>query len=402
MRVLLISPVAGLDPPCGDITYTETLLAHPPAGVRYETYDQALARGALVERGRRDRLSREPLLTLAGKAVNVLRSRGVLFWEPFRFFDVRPGEYDLVHVHVFSAAFRRIDCPLVVSCGAPQRDLYLNHRRFRRVRVAAMGAVERVLCRVFGVNGSSYAMPQAERVMVYTEYFRDHLHEAGYVGRDRTDVIPIMHAADAGRAIEARTPRVVGFVANDFEAKGGPTLLEAFARVRERYSHATLHIVGSTPQMSESEQRRRGVVWTGRVPRDRLLREIMPSFDVFAYPTPHDCFSYVMLEAMACGCAIATSDYVSMPEAVDFGRAGLVSPVGDAAALAENVARLLEPEANAHFQSAARRRFDEHFSVAAVGPRMLASYRAAIRVFESRHADAATDPSAATCCEEAG
>ena len=50
-RVLLLSPLPGLDPPSGDVVYTQELLAHPPAGVDYETYAQALAAGRLIELG---------------------------------------------------------------------------------------------------------------------------------------------------------------------------------------------------------------------------------------------------------------------------------------------------------------------------------------------------------------
>jgi glycosyltransferase involved in cell wall biosynthesis len=79
--------------------------------------------------------------------------------------------------------------------------------------------------------------------------------------------------------------------------------------------------------------------------------------------------------------AIATSDYVSMPEAVDFGRAGLISPVGDAVKLAENILTLLDPETNYRFRAAARRRFEEHFSWEAVAPKLLAAYESAIESF---------------------
>ena len=53
MRVLLLSPLRGLDPACGDIVHTEALLASPPDGVQYETYAEALARGALIEHATR-------------------------------------------------------------------------------------------------------------------------------------------------------------------------------------------------------------------------------------------------------------------------------------------------------------------------------------------------------------
>jgi len=373
MRVLLISPVAALDPPCGDITYTETLLKYSPAGVEYETYGAAIQRGALVERARRSRLWNEPVLTLIAKTVNVARQKRWMFWEPFRFFDIRPGEYDLIHAHVFSTAFRVRDCPLIISCGAPQRDLYLNYRTHSRQRVNWMERAERGLGRLMGVNCTSYRMPQAERIMVYTEYFRDYLQAGGYMPADRIDVIPIMHQCDAP-PITPRKPTRIGFVANDFNAKGGQVLLKAFERVRATVPHAELQVVGSVPLLSADECAAKGIVWVSRVPREKLLSEYMPSFDVFAYPTPHDCFSYVMLEAMASGAAIATSDYVSMPEAVDFGKAGLISPVGDFEALARNIIKLMDSETNYRFRCAARKRFEEHFSCTAVAPRMLKAY----------------------------
>lgn len=380
MRVLLISPLPDLDPPCGDVTYTQTLVANPPHGVEYETYADALRKGTLVEHGRRERFWKEPFLTAGNKAVNVLRRSRLLFLEPFRFFSVKPGAYDVIHLHVFSARFLDRDCPLVVSSGAPQRDLYLNYRQYSAPRVSAMEFGERVLGKAFGVNCNSYTMPQAERVLVYTEYYRDYLVRNGYVSADRIAVVPILSLAPATE-VTPRRPRRIGFVARDFARKGGNVVLDAYERVRRTRKDVELWIAGSAPQMSAEEAARRGITWLDCVPREKLLNEVMPSFDVFAYPTPHDCFSYVTLEAMSCGVAIATSDYVSMPEAVDYGRAGLVSPVGSGDKLAENILKLLEPETNFKFRCAARARFQQYFSWEAVAPRIYENYQQAIATY---------------------
>ncbi len=375
MRALLISPLRRLDPPSGDITYTETLLRHPPEGVIYETYDSALAAGRLIEHANRRRFRREPVITGFNKLINVARAKRWLFWEPFRYFSVAPGAYDLIHLHVFSAAFWKLDCPLVVTSGAPQTDLYTDRRGHSPARVARMLRAEAVLARMLGVNSCAVALPQAARVAVYTEYYRDWLVSHGVVGRDKIDIVPIMHEPDP-RPIEPRVPRRIGFVAHDFNAKGGAVLLKAFEVVKRKAPHAELVIVGTGRPAGVREAE--GVEWLGQVGRDRLLREVMPSFDIFAYPTPHDCFSYVMLEAMAAGCAIATSDYVSMPEAVDYGKAGMVSPVGDHAKLAENIISLLDPQTNMRFRVAARARFMEYFSCGAVAPKLLQTYQAAL------------------------
>lgn len=376
MKVLLISALRGLDPPCGDITYTEVLLKNPPEGVVYETYSDALQNGGLVEHARRERFLQEPVLTLISKLIHNLRGRRLLFWESFRFFSIKPGEYDLVHLHVFNARFLNIDCPLVISSGAPQKDLYLDRRHYSKARIQFMEIVDHILGRVLKVNRYSYEMPQAQQVIVYTEYYRDYFLRKDLVEAKKIAVIPILLPSQAIE-IPKRLPRRIGFVAYDFDLKGGKVLLEAFEIVRRSRPDAELWIVGSTPRLDPATAGSKGITWIDRVPREQMVREIMPNFDVFAYPTPHDCFSYVMLEAMSCGLAIATSDYVSMPEAVDYGKAGLISPVGNSQELAENILTLLDPDVNYQFRLAARKRFEKHFSWEAVAPRILNSYKTA-------------------------
>ncbi len=151
LRVLLISPVRGLDPDNGDLTYTEQLRHRPPPSITYTTYDRALADGSLVElyrraagggRDRRDASAFRGLsvveLARFGReaAVNRFRSRGVLFPEPFRHFNVEPSAFDLIHVHVFSVALNCADLPIVVSNSAPIHAVYEDGRRSAgRVRI---------------------------------------------------------------------------------------------------------------------------------------------------------------------------------------------------------------------------------------------------------------------------
>ena len=57
LRVLLMSAVPTRDPHSGDVTYTEQLLANPPPGVEYTTYDSAARDGTLREVGSRSELA---------------------------------------------------------------------------------------------------------------------------------------------------------------------------------------------------------------------------------------------------------------------------------------------------------------------------------------------------------
>ena len=389
MRVLLISPLPHLDPPGGDVTYTQTLLAHPPDGVQYETYAQAMAGGTLQEHGNRRALKAwrashinmgsELALTGISGAINSMRRAKWLFWEPFRFFSVVPGTYDLIHLNVFSARFLSLPCPVVVSNAIPLRYLYTEARAYSQRRVRAIEVAEQGLGRVLGVNVNSYRLPQASRVIAFTEFLRSWYIQRNVMPADRADTIPIyLPSQGATGAVRSDRPRRIGFIAKAFDSKGGPVLLEAFETVRKHRPDAELVIVGSEPRLPEAELRCRNITWMPYLEREAMLSQVLPSFDVFAYPTAFDGLPLVVLEAMSRGVAIATSDFQAMPEIVDHGQAGLISTQGDAARLAENILRLLEPQENAHYREAARHRFESYYAAAVVRPRLHDCYKRAI------------------------
>ena len=369
MKVLLISPVRGLDPPCGDITYTEELISNMSDDVEYVTYNQALADGSLVELTRRSwRIA--PLLLILNKIINVLRTRQLLFWEPFRFFKVKPGVYDLIHVHVFPFKFMNTCCPILYSAGAPLDDVYRDRRKYSRLKTSLLSGLESFLCRLFQINHSTFFLPQVTCFAVYTDYYYDYISDVCKSYNGPVVKMPI----SLGNISVNRHSHIgvrYGIVAYDFDAKGGQILIAAFRKVRKVDETATLHIVGNVPIELHEEV---GVTLYGTVDRDYIAHQFLPMVDVFVYPTPHDCFSYVMLEALRAGCAVCTSDYISMPEAVDYGNAGLISPVGDSVVLADNMIQMLDPVVRNAFQVAARRQFEKKFDSAVVLSRMYSLY----------------------------
>ena len=405
-KVLLLSPVAGRDEAGGDRTYTHVLSEHPPDGIEYETYDLALERGTLRERGTGralktslqsarslalkgalERLSGEVALTSAAKMVYALRKQKWLFWEPFLFFEVKAGEYDLVHSHIFSARFDGLDCPLVVSCGGPLRHLYLDARSFAPTRVKRLELADRLAARVLGVNASSEWLPQASQLYAFTRSGRDELRAQNILAPEKIHYVPFFLPPVAPPSVEARSkPNRVGFVAREFFHKGGPLLLEAWEKVRAVRGDAQLQIVGTPPppEPELSQLRAQNIEWLPFVPREQLLNEIMPRFDVFAYPTRYDYLPcYTLLEVMARGVPVAGTAHRDMDETLgapnprDEGRAGLLSPPKDAAALAANIVRLLDPLTNQRFRAGARAHFEQNFAQNRVLPRLRAVYERA-------------------------
>jgi glycosyltransferase involved in cell wall biosynthesis len=287
----------------------------------------------------------------------------------------------LIHTHVFSCGFREVDCPVVVSNALPVRYLYTDARGFSSLRVRCMEVADRILAQIMGVSLTSYWLPKVERVIAFTHYLADWYRDQAIAADRSIDVVPIYLPETTATAPVNARPRRIGFIAKDFDAKGGSVLLEAFQHVRQSIPDAELVLVGSPARMDDATQKAQGIRWLPLVPRNELLTEILPSFDVFAYPTQFDGMPLVLLEAMSHGLAIAATDYRAIPEMLNHGQAGLLSPVGDAKSLAENLIALLEPETNRRFRQAALTYFNATYSTRAVVPHLGASYFRATNSF---------------------
>lgn len=130
--------------------------------------------------------------------------------------------------------------------------------------------------------------------------------------------------------------------------KNYPLLVRAFRRVAERFPHS-LVIAGGRGWLSEelpAEIERQGV--TGRVRLagfvdDADLPALYSAADLLAFPSLYEGFGLPLLEAMACGTPVISSDASSLPEVARSGddeAAMLVSP-HDEAAWSDGMIRLL-------------------------------------------------------------
>ncbi|MDX2089247.1 MAG: glycosyltransferase family 4 protein [Kofleriaceae bacterium] len=101
----------------------------------------------------------------------------------------------------------------------------------------------------------------------------------------------------------------------------------------------------------------------GAVPSADVLARLR-SADVFVLSSVEEGISNAVLEAMATGVPVVTTDAGGMNEAVTDGVEGFVVPVRDVAALADRIRRLaLEPELRTRMGTAARARAEKDFSI---------------------------------------
>ena len=154
---------------------------------------------------------------------------------------------------------------------------------------------------------------------------------------------------------------VIGIVCALRPEKGLRTLLEAFRKVKATRPGVKLAIVGSGPMLAEL-QAAAGADCHFQ-PAERNVAPWLRAMDIFVLPSLSEALSNSLMEAMGCGCCPVASRVGGNPELVADGETGLLFPVGDAAALAERLALLVDqPEYRRQLAERAERRMLEHFT----------------------------------------
>ncbi|MCU1385895.1 MAG: hypothetical protein JWL71_4592 [Acidobacteria bacterium] len=166
-------------------------------------------------------------------------------------------------------------------------------------------------------------------------------------------------------------------------------LLDAVAIVRNRGTSVHLVIVGDGPEAMALKQRAAAldladtVTFLGYLPQC----ETPPAYraaDVFALSSDFDNSPNVVLEAMACGLPIVTTDVGGVREFVEHGAGGAVVPPQNAAALAAALETYLRsPQMARAAGDYNRRRAATEFSWRASAQRLLDVY---VQAIHARHA----------------
>jgi glycosyltransferase involved in cell wall biosynthesis len=174
--------------------------------------------------------------------------------------------------------------------------------------------------------------------------------------------------------IDRDTPLLV-MVAGLRPWKGQRALLDALGRVVTTHPRFRVLIVGAedasavhvrgayTEELRHIAAKRHlqdHVVFTGRRPD---VPQILAAADIFAMPTFEDPCPVAFLEAMAMGKPVIAIESGGIPELVDHGKTGLLSPVGDAEQLVGNISALLDdPVRRSEMGALGRQRVLEQFT----------------------------------------
>jgi len=160
------------------------------------------------------------------------------------------------------------------------------------------------------------------------------------------------------------------FVGIDFERKGGPDVIRAFAKVRKQLPSARLTIVGGQAAGKIAP----GVVSMGVVRGAGALSALVRSASLFVMPSVWEPFGIAFLEAMAAGLPCIGSTACAMPEII--GETGSVVTPGDVDGLArEMYAYLSDERLCADRGRAARERYQQRYGWNRVSERIVTAMK---------------------------
>lgn len=120
------------------------------------------------------------------------------------------------------------------------------------------------------------------------------------------------------------------FLGTGYERKGLARLLEAFASLASRLPHVRVWVVGRDSDQARYERLAESLGISVRVRffgERRDARSFFAAADLYVLPTWYDSFGFTVLEALACGTAVVTTDHAGAAELVEPGVHGAVLPV---------------------------------------------------------------------------
>ncbi len=270
----------------------------------------------------------------------------------------RGNNYDIVHIHshlfftsnvaAFIEKLGLFDAPVVVT----------NHG-------AAIETGPTLITDVYFPTLGKFTFNIADTVFCYTETDKELLQKGGV-----TAPIRVVHNGidvEKFRPLEdvKTNPNQILYVGMLKRKKGIHHLLRAFDLLQEDYPDLELKIVGDGPYESELKELRasegiENITFTGRIDNEDLP-EVYNEAAVSVLPSESEGLPRVVMEAMACGNPVVTSDLPQLEGFVE--GAGRQVPYGDIAGLRDALEEIVtNPETQAEMGAVGRERIVESYS----------------------------------------
>lgn len=278
------------------------------------------------------------------------------------------SDYDILHIHShlyfssnLAALFgRRHETPVVVT----------NHGLVSQT-------APRWIQRLYNSTVGKFTFETADRILCYTETDKQRLHRRGI--DTNVSVVPNGVNCSWFTPTEDDPGEQLLFVGRLKEGKGPQYLLEAFGEVISDYPACSLQLVGDGPLREDLEQQASTlgiadrVAFRGEVPNDELP-ELYADSRAFVLPSRSEGLPRTVLEAMACGRPVVTSDLPQLRPLVE--DVGYTFETGSIEGLVDVLETVLDVDADRldRYGVRARKRIETSYSWQDTVERTVATY----------------------------
>ncbi len=277
-------------------------------------------------------------------------------------FELLREEFDLIHTHLptpWSADWSAI------AATTRRKPLVLTHHN----NIVGDGYANCV-AQVYNYTGLKFILERANRIIITQP---NYLASSSYLEKyeDKVEVIPVGVDAEKFRPMNTENEDNTLFflsVLDRFHVyKGLDHLLQALNTVKEEDPDVKLIVGGEGElldryrQMSSSLGLEENVEFVGFIP-DYEITQYYNRCDLFILPSisaEQEGFGMVLLEAMACGKPVISTDIVGVAKDLMENGAGIIVERRDAKGLAEAILHILQNKDRAGTMGAAGRRLVE-------------------------------------------
>jgi glycosyltransferase involved in cell wall biosynthesis len=350
----------------GEGVYVRELFENPPDGVSYclsQTFHSGNARA-------RCNVAEEVML-------NRLVYPLLRYSFGFRALTLN-GDVDLVHVHSHPTKIhskRRV--PIVMSAGSSHYINVRDYEKWGERKIRRRYHLARTIYRPLGIHDELLNADRVARIYTFSNWAREIYLRHGLPG-ERVDVIaPGFDVPPLPERKAEREQVNFLFIGREFARKGGPLVVEAFARLRETHKHVSLTLITRDAERVKSVA---GVTVHPFMNRARLYGEIYPAADVFVMPTEAEGWGFTNAEAMSFALPVISTRISAIPEIVEHGVTGLLVEPGDGEALWRAMRQCADSaELREALGRRGRERFIANFSRDVFRGKLLDFYMAAMR-----------------------
>jgi len=190
----------------------------------------------------------------------------------------------------------------------------------------------------------------ADRIVVNSEFMRNNV--VAWYGLDRDKVVVIPNGVDLeifngsnDRILLEGDPSIL-YIGHFSRLKGIDILIQAIAKLRSELPNIKLHLVGkgndrAFAALAKKEGIEKNVIFHGWA-KHSMTPSYYKSADICVFPSRHEGFGIVILEAMASGIPVIASDIPTFREIITDGIDGRLFKPEDADALSKEIVALYQ------------------------------------------------------------